>query len=475
MDIALTNAQVLTMTGNGVGPIEEATIGIENGDLVFVGPTAEFDPGQADEVVDCSNRLVVPGLVNAHAHMGLTMLRGGAQDVPEIEWMNRALAPLARYLDADDQILGAHLGVIEAVCHGTTTVCEYAANVERLVEEVYDPLGVRVVATETINELADERDDLGPRDVPTLDRQLGANALERTERLFERYADHDRVSVTYGPQAVDMVSPETLREVTRRAEENNRDVHVHVAQGERERLQVEARYGSGTRSVDVLEETGLADDRLIAAHLHDATTAERKRLAEAGVRMVGCPSSIAAIDGIVPPVLEYVEAGGVAGVGTDQAPGSGRHDVLEEVRTLAMLTKCARTDPRALPAWQALRLATVDGARALGLDDRIGTIEVGKRADLAIVDLDATAMVPAVETPFHTAVPNLVSSATGSAVDAVLVDGEFLVRDGVFVHADVEALSRRVNERAKAVFDAATDDWQAAGSALVDDASHGRL
>ena len=475
MDLALTNTQALTMTGTGVGPIDDAAIGIENGEFVFVGPDDEFDATQAEEVVDCSNRLVIPGLVDAHAHMRLTMLRGGAQDVPEIEWMNRALAPLARHLDTDDETLGARLGAIEAVSHGATTVCEYAANVEGLVEDVYEPLGVRIVATETINELADERDELGPRDLPTLHEGLGAKALARTERLFERYADHDRVSVTYGPQAVDMVSPETLREVARRAEEHDRDVHVHVAQGERERLQVEERYGTGTRSVDVLEETGLANDRLIATHLHDATTAERRRLAEAGARMVGCPSSIAAIDGIVPPVLEYVEAGGVAGLGTDQAPGSGRHDVLEEARTLAMLTKCARTDPRALPAWQALRLATVGGARALGIDDRVGTIEVGKRADLAIVGFGATTMVPAVETPFHTAVPNLVSSATGNAIDAVLVDGEFLVRDGEFLHADVEALSRQVNERAKAVFDAATDDWQVADSALVDDASHGRL
>jgi len=473
MDLAITGTRLLTMTGDGVGPLEDAAVGIDDGELVYVGPDRGFDASLAETVIDGANRLVIPGLVDAHAHMRLTLLRGGAQDVPEIEWMNRALAPLARQLRADDQVLGARVGVVEAVMAGVTSVCEYTADVETLVEEVYDPLGVRVVATETINEIADERDDLGPRDLPRFDRSLGEAALERTERLFERYADHELVSAAYGPQAVDMVSRETLETVARQSAEHDRDVHVHVAQGRRERLQVEERYGA--RSVDVLEEVGLANERLVAAHLHDATPKERARLADTGVRMVGCPSSIGAIDGIVPPVLEYTEHGGQVGLGTDQAPGSGRHDVLEEARTLAMLTKCERGDPRALPAWQALRLATVEGARALGIDDRVGTIEEGKRADLAVIDLDALPMVPTVDSPFRTAVPNLVYAAVGTAVDAVLVDGTVLVRDGEFLTTDVDALARRGNERARELFEDAADDWRAAGSALVDDVDADRL
>lgn len=475
MDIAITDTQALTMTGEGVGPRSDLAIGIDDGELVYVGRSTAFDAGAAAETIDGSEYLVIPGLVDAHAHMRLTTLRGGAQDVPEIEWMNRALAPLARHLDTEAETLGTRLGVIEAVTAGATTICEYATDVEHLVDEVYDPLGVRVVATETINEIADPREDLGPRELPAFDRALGEVALERTERLFDRYADHDRVSVTYGPQAVDMVSPETLATVAERANRHGRDVHVHVAQGERERLQVEERYGDGETAVTVLEEVGLADGKLIAAHLHGASSAERAGLAEAGARMVGCPSSIGAIDGEVPPVLEYLDHGGAAGLGTDQAPGTGRHDVLREARTAAMLTKCDRTDPRALPAWQALRLATVGGARALGIEDRVGTIEEGKRADLALVDLTATPMVPAVETPFRTAVPNLVYAAVGTAVDTVLVDGEVLVRGGEFLGADVDALARRVTERARAVFAAGAEDWRAAASKLVEDADNRRL
>lgn len=475
MDLAIVDTQALTMTGDGVGPLPDAAIGIDDGELVYVGPADGFDPGGVAETIDGSELLVLPGLVDAHAHTRLTALRGGAQDVPEIEWMNRALAPLAGHLDAETERLGARLGVVEAVLGGATTVCEYAANVAGLVESVHAPLGVRVVATETINELADDRETLGPRELPEFDRDRGVAALERADALFERSADHDRVSAAYGPQAVDMVSPATLRAVAERATERDRDVHIHVAQGERERIQIEARYGSDETAVSVLAEQGLVTEQLLAAHLHGASSDERARLADAGARMVGCPSSIGGIDGVVAPVLGFAEQGGTVGLGTDQAPGSGRHDVLQEARTAGLLTKCDRTDPRSLPAWLALRMATIGGARALGIADRVGTIEEGKRADLALVDLTAPSMAPAVDRPFRTAVPNLVYAAGGGAVDTVLVEGEILVRDGVFCGLDVAALTRRVTDRARDVFEAATDDWRAAGSALVDDADTGRL
>lgn len=389
--------------------------------------------------------------------------------------MNRALAPLVKQLEPEDETIGAKLGVIEAVRAGATTVCEYATGVEELVEAVYDPFGVRVVASETINEIADERDELGAKELPSFDRSQGSAALDRTEQLFDRYKTHDRVTVTYAPQAVDMVSEETLREVARRSAEHDRDVHIHVAQGERERLQVEQRYGSDQSAVSLLAEFGLLNDRLLAAHLHGATGDERARLATAGARMVGCPGSIGMIDGKVPPVLEYVEQGGVAGLGTDQAPGTGRHDVLREARAAALLTKTERNDPRALPAWQALRMATIGGARALGIDDRVGTIEVGKRADLAIVDLDTNAMTPAVDSPFRTAVPNLIHGSVGTAVRSTMVGGEFVVRDGTFLPADERKIREQARKRAERVFEESAADWWRAGSKLAHDADAGRL
>jgi 5-methylthioadenosine/S-adenosylhomocysteine deaminase len=403
--------------------------------------------------------------------------------------MNRALGPIANRITAEDEIVGSRLGVLEAVRAGVTTVAEYAGEVGRLVEEVYRPLGVGVVAIETINEVPDDRSDLGPRETYPFDREQGEAALDRAEALFERYTDDPLVEPAYGPQALDMVSPDLLDEICERARnrgrdgEHGRDVHVHVAQGERERLQIEERYGNNETTVSVLDDLGALDDFLVAVHCHGTTPGERERLVEAGARMVACPSSIGMIDGEVPPVADYVERGGVAGVGTDQAPGPGHHDLLLEARTAILLSKTDASDPTALPAWRALRLATVEGARALGIADRVGTLEEGTRADCVTVDCEALGVAPTVSRPFHTAIPNLVHSTTGREVRGVFVAGEPVLRDGEFADREVtaserssgrrprvgdpEAVVAEANERASRIFAEAEDDWREADSELV--------
>ncbi|GAB7013901.1 amidohydrolase [Halolamina salina] len=479
MDTLVTNGTLLTMRGERLGivdgdsPARETgegggAVAVDDGRISYVGPAAEGpDPGDAEEVVDAEGGVVMPGLVNAHTHMAHTLLRGGAQDVPEIEWMNRALGPLSAHADEADRVAGARLGVLEAVRAGATTICEYAGEVGTLVEEVYQPLGVDVVAVETINEVPDERGDLGPRELYPFDREQGETALARADRLFERFGDDPLVTPAYGPQALDMVSPELLQTVQQHAHERGAKLHLHTAQGERESIQIEERYGAEESTVSVLDDLGIVDDSLVAVHCHGATPAERRRLAEGGAAMLGCPSSIAAIDGIVPPVAEFREYDAPVGIGTDQAPGPGHHSMVREARTAATLSKVERTDPTALTAPEALRLATVGGAEALGIDDEVGTLEEGTRADLLVVETDQLSTAPAVESPLHTAVPNLVYSTTGREVRDVFVAGEPVLRDGAFVDADPEAAVAEATERARALYERASEDWRAADSELV--------
>ncbi|AGB37645.1 amidohydrolase family protein [Natronococcus occultus] len=466
MDLAITNVLAITMGDDRLGILEDATIGIDGGRIAAVGPSDAVDAG-AERTIDGDGRVAMPGLVNVHAHTDLTLLRGGAQDVPEIEWMNRALGPLSAAMEPADRVAGARLGVLEALRSGVTTVGEYAANVERLVGEAHEPMGARVVAAETINAVDGPTDDLGPDEPYPFDEEQGWSALERNEDLFDACADRERVSALYGPQALDMVPRELLEELRERAETRDRGIHMHVAQGEREQRQIEARYGAGETTVSVLEELGLVSDRVLAAHLHGATTEERARLADAGVRMAANPSSIAAIDGITPPIVEYREHGGVAGIGTDQAPGPGGHDFLRELRTTALLAKTKRTDPTAFPAWEALRVATIEGARALGIEDRVGSLEEGKRADIVLLDLEHPSTAPTVTEPLHTAIPNVVYGANGGVVDTVLVEGESVLEGGDLQTADEGAILERANDRATDLFDRAGDAWRDADSALV--------
>ncbi|GAB6878283.1 amidohydrolase [Halorubrum gandharaense] len=481
MDTLVTDTLLITMdpgtpdaTGD-LGVVDDGAVGWTDGEITYVGPADAVDPAAADRTVDGDGCVTLPGFVNAHVHGRHSIVRGAAQDVPEIEWMNRALGPISNHVDAEDGIVGARLTALEALASGATTVCEYAGAVGELVEEVYRPLGVRVVATETINEVPDDRAEVGPDEPYPFNRAQGEEALERAESLFDEFADDALVEPAYGPQALDMVSLGLLREITERAREEGRNVHMHVAQGERERRQIAARYGDGETTVGVLDEEHLLGDHLLAAHLHGATSDERETLADNGVRMVGCPSSITAIDGIVPPIVEYRGYDGVVGLGTDQAPGPGGHNALREARTAAMLAKADAGDPTALGAADALELLTVGGARALGIEDRVGSLSHGKRADVVVCDLGSLGVAPTVTEPFHTAIPNLVYGAAGGEVRDVFVDGVQLVSAGSVVGVDVDEVVAEANERAETVFRAAEDDWRAAASKLVDDVDRGRL
>jgi len=285
MDVLVRDTTLLTFRDETLGIVDDGALGVAGDEIAYVGPADECE-ASAETEIDGSGAVTMPGLVNAHAHTRHTLLRGGAQDVPEIEWMNRALGPLANCMTPEDEVVGSRLGVLEAVRGGVTTIAEYAGNVGQLVEEVYRPLGVGVVAVETINEVPDDRSDLGPRETYPFDREQGDAALARAEDLFDRYADDPLVRPAYGPQALDMVSPDLLETICERAREYERDLHVHVAQGERERLQIEERYGRDETTVSVLDDLGALDDFLVAVHCHGTTPDERERLVEAGVRMV---------------------------------------------------------------------------------------------------------------------------------------------------------------------------------------------
>ncbi len=481
MDTLVTDTLLVTMdpevpgaTGD-LGIVDDGAIGWTDGEITYVGPATGVETTDADRTVNGDGCLTLPGLVNAHVHGRHTLLRGAAQDVPEIEWMTRALGPISAHATAEDGVVGAKLTAIEALASGTTTLGEYAGDVAELVERVYRPLGLRVVATETIAAVPDDRSDVGPDEAYPFDREAGEAALARAEELFEHFDDDPLVRPAYGPQALDMVPMDLLESIVERARTRDRTVHMHVAQGDRERRQIAARYGDGSTTVGVLAGEGLLGDHLLAAHLHGATPDERERLADAGVRMVGCPSSITAIDGVVPPVVEYRDHGGVVGIGTDQAPGPGGHDALRETRTTAMLAKADHGDPTALDAAGALELATVEGARALGIADEVGSLSRGKRADVVVCDVEQPSVAPTVREPFHTAIPNLVYGASGTEVRDVFVDGVQLVSAGGIVGVDVDDVVAEAVERAERVFADAESDWRAAGSSLVDAVDEGRL
>ncbi|MHA1984619.1 MAG: amidohydrolase family protein [Candidatus Hodarchaeales archaeon] len=466
MDIAIINSWLITFHQEKLKVIKNGGIGITDEIISFVGPMKNFDYKGSDRIIDGEKQVILPGLINAHVHTNSTLLKGLAQDVKEVEWMQKALGPLARHLKSEDKILGSKLGVLEGLRTGTTTFAEYTENVSELIENVYMPFKVRVVAAETINEVPSDRAGLKPRDLYEFDYEKGEAALKRNIELFKIF-DNERVTCMYGPQALDMVSLDLLQEIFSFAFEEKSKIHMHVAQGGRERLQIQERYGKDFSTIKILKREGLLTPLLLAAHCHDTTPEERVHMKKQGVCMVSCQSSIANIDGIIPPLIAYLNIGGQAGIGTDQGPGVGHYNMFREMQVGSILGKTQLKDPTVLPAWQMFQLATLGGAQILGLSKQIGSLEVGKKADIITLDLNCLNLIPVSSKPIRNLLPNLIYSSSGYEVNNVIINGEPIILDSNFVDIDVDSIKKDSSARLETILKEAELDWRKAGSGLV--------
>lgn len=468
MDIAIINTLLITFEGKGLGLIRNGGLGINDGKISYVGEMPEFEYKNTDLIIDGENKhATLPGLINAHIHSPLTICRGAVHDVPEIEYMFKGLSVFVNHLKGEDSVLGTKLGVIEGVKSGTTTFTEYESDVKNLVEEVYLPFNVRVVATETINERSYVNIQK-PTELYEFSRAKGEVSFKRANDLYKNFKDDDMVTPMYGPQALDMLTMEFLREIKEEALNYDSKLHMHIAQGAREHMQITKRYGKDMTAVKLLKTNDLLDSALIAAHIHDTTTEERALLIKNDVKMVGCPSAISKVDGIIPPIGDYIRLGGIAGIGTDEAPGSGHHNLINEIKMASVLSKTVFQDPTVLPPWESLRLATIGGAEVLGLEDQIGSLKVGKKADVITIDLFHPHLIPIISFPFHNILANIVYSCKGNEIDNVIINGKPILLNNKFVDINENSIINEANNRAQEIFKNASKDWNNSNSKMVE-------
>jgi 5-methylthioadenosine/S-adenosylhomocysteine deaminase len=246
-----------------------------------------------------------------------------------------------------------------------------------------------------------------------------------------------------------MLPRDQLLQVKRVAERKGLMIHMHVAQGDREIDQMLKRYGQRTPAY--LDALGYLDDQLLAVHLTEASDDEATLIARRGASMALCSGSIGIIDGIVPPAKVFRDAGGLVALGSDQASGNNCNNVFNEMKLTALFNKIAARDPTVFAAWEALRMATIEGAQAIGLGDEIGSLEVGKQADLILVDLTALNLSPVLEAPIRNIVPNLVYAASGHEVKTVMVAGNVLVQDAVMLTADEDMVRAEAQIQAETI------------------------
>jgi 5-methylthioadenosine/S-adenosylhomocysteine deaminase len=402
----------------------------ETGRIVAVENGAD-----ADETLDASGGLVVPGLVNAHCHVAMTLLRGYADDKPLDAWLQEDIWPVEAALDPADVRAGARLGLVEMIRNGVTAVGDMYFHVPEVAAAV-EEAGLRARVGHGV--VTAGKDDAEAR----ADFEEGLAVARELDG-----AAGGRVRTALMPHSLTTASAELLEEFVPRAREAGVPLHYHANETENEVRPIVEDHG--VRPLEYADDLGLLESSDFVAHGVHVDAAEVELLAERGVGVAHCPASNMKLASGIAPVEALLEAGVTVGVGTDGAASNNDLDVLDETRDAAMVGKLAAEDAGAVPARAAVRTATAGGADLLGFD--AGRVETGSLADLAVVDLEAPHL-----TPEHDLVSHLAYAARGSDVRHTVVGGEVLMRDREVLSTDVAAIRREAERHARAAIDRAS-------------------
>jgi len=439
-DLMVKAPHFYTMEGEGVG--------YKNGVVLIVdgGKVKEFLPEDVAareyacaETLNLPHHAVFPGFIDAHMHTACNIMRGLAQDVNF--WMMHGLQPFDNAVTQEERDRGSELAIVEAIKAGTTTLGDFDADMDHVCAFI-EKTGARGHIAQNVRSAV--RKVYHPGELYEFDEKMGEASIEKNIALYDKWHDkaNGRIKILFGPQGCDFIGLDQLMRVKKIAVERKTKVHIHVQQGDRETWQIEKRYGK--RPTALLTETGFLDEHVIAVHLTDCTDDEARTIAGTGAGMIVNPGSIGIIDGIVCPSVVFQEAGGYCALGSDQAPGNNCHNIINEMKNVALFNKIKYGNPEVMPAWKALRMATIEGAKAVGLGNDVGSLEPGKKADFIAVDLWTPAMQPVFEYPMRNIVPNLVYSARGSEVVLAAVDGRVIMRDRKILHVDEDAILQAV-------------------------------
>lgn len=436
IDLLIFTKHMYTMEGEGVGYLADCGVAVDGGKIVAVASNEELKKEYtAEKTIDAPDKVLMPGFIDGHMHTGHGVLRGVAQDINS--WMMEGMAPFEAQRSSEAKTCGSKLAIAETVLNGTTTIGDDGLDMDGACQFIYD-IGVRGNVSVRIREALQRSYKAG--ELYEYDENFGKTTLNECLAIYDKYNDLDdgRIKIRFGPQGPDFVSAEMLKKVKTLAKERNTKIHMHLEQGSREAKQMEMRYGM--HGIPWLDSMGYLDSDFIGIHLTDATKEKVEIMASRGAGMILCSSSIGVIDGIVPPAKLFQDAGGTVGLGSDQAPGNNCHNMFNEMKLTAILNKVRYSDPEVMPAWKVVRMATIENAKVLGIDDAVGSIRKGKDADLILIDLKQPTLAPLYTKPMRNFIPNLVYSARGHEVDTVMVKGRILVENKKAVTFNVEEI-----------------------------------
>ncbi len=418
----LKNIRYLVTQNQNRDILENVDLLIEGSEVAAIGRDI---PVGDHEVIDCSNKVVLPGLINAHTHASMTLLRGISDNKELQDWLEQDIFPAEEKLDETDAYVGSLLASIEMLETGTTTFNDMYDNMDQVAEAV-DQTGIRAV--------------LG-RGLMDMDGKIEERMQEAID-LVENYGEYERITACFAPHAVYTASEQLLLEAKDCAEIFNTPYHIHVSETEQEKL--DAMKEQGDTPLEYLNSLGLVTDDLVAAHGVWLTETEKDLLQNQGGNVVHNPAANLKLGSGIADVPDLLNRGINVALGTDGVASNNNLNLFEEAKVASILHK--RNSPEDIDEQQVLDMATINGAKALGIDDKVGSIELGKKADLITVSLEQPEM-----SPVHGkrgVISNLVYSFSGD-IDETIVNGDIKVKNGNIQGLKKERIVEEASKRSK--------------------------
>lgn len=431
-DIIIKNTHIVTVD-NKMTEYESGALVINNDLISAIGCNEDIlEKYKAPKVIDGKNKFVMPGLVNTHTHAAMTMFRGFADDIPLKEWLYEYIFPIEQvFLNSDNVKIGTELAVAEMFRSGTTTFNDMYYFVDEIAE-VVDKTGVRAVLSK------------GLIDFPVPNNPTPDEGIEKALDLISKWNAHQRVIIAIAAHSTYTCSSDLIIKTKKIADENNIPFNIHVAEtGEEFTIIKEDR---GMSPVKYLNDLGVLSDNTIAAHCVHLTPEDIKIIAEKGVGVAHNPQCNMKIVSGIAPIPDLMKAGAKIGFGTDGTASNNDLDLFDEMRSAAFIHKIKSGDPTVMDAKTVVKTATIGGAKVLGLNDKIGSLEVGKKADMIIIDMNK----PHAQ-PLHNIYSHIVYSLKSSDVETVIVDGKIVMNEHKLVNIEEENLYTRIESLRKEV------------------------
>ncbi|WP_224981674.1 amidohydrolase family protein [Geomonas agri] len=429
VDLIIADGLVVSMD-DGMTILEHGSVVVDRGVIVAIGPSASMEKRYtAAQNIDAAGKVIMPGLVNTHTHAAMTLFRGLADDLPLDTWLTKHIWPAeAQFITAASVRTGANLALAEMIRSGTTTFSDMYFFADELAQ-ASKKAGVRAVVAQAV------------LDFPTPDSKSPEESFTTIEKLASKWNNDPLITIAVGPHSPYTCSPDTLKSAKKLADALGLPLSIHVAETREEVSDITVKYG--VPPFEHLDHLGFFGGTVIVAHAVYPTAGEIRLMAERRVGVAHNPESNMKLASGVAPVPEMLRAGIAVGLGTDGAASNNNLDMFKEMNAAALLQKVSRLDPTAMSARDTVKAATIGGAKALGLEKRIGSLEEGKRADLIVIDLNSPHLIP-----LYNVYSQLVYAAHGTDVETVIINGKVVMKNRKLLTLDEEMVMQEARKLA---------------------------